>query len=658
VSERDLWSAARGSPEPGPRLVEITAGDATAFLDRGDVRYYSVHGREIIRRIYVAVRDVAWQTLPAVVSPAEVHEQDGGGIRVSYEARVAGGDIAFSWTGAIELSASGELAYAITGIAGSGFDYARIGLNILHPPSLAGRPYRAVTRDRVLEGKFPDGVGPQPLRDGEYFPLFPAFSALTASLDGPVDVRFELDGDEFEMEDQRNWLDASYKTYSTPMSLGLRHAEPGDSIAQRVRVRADDRTAAPGARKAARRAGSVELMVDRQHSGGVFPAIGLGMASHGRELAAGEADLLAALRLSHLRADVRLSRGDADEVVARAAAAALQCRCGLELAVFLDAVSPGELGRLGTIAREPGAQLRRLLVFCEHELVTSPGVLAAARDAAGAGVPVFGGTNLYFAELNRDRPDPAAADGFAFSANPQVHSADDRSMTEAPASFADVLLTGRGFLAARPMAVSPVTLLPRFNADAAGAGTAGTGDPPPADHRQASLLCAAFTALAAKHLAGGEAAAATFYETTGELGIIAPAAGRSSRPVMLGATAVPPGAAFPVYHVISACSRWSGLPACRVTSSDPLSADGAACEVDGRLQVLIANATPGELPARINGLGSAAGTIRTLDASSVSASWAAGRRSSSFSPPREITGSTAAIELGPYAVAFIDIGPE
>ena len=32
-----------------------------------------------------------------------------------------------------------------------------------------------------------------------------------------AEVRFE--GETFEMEDQRNWTDASYKTYCTPLSL-------------------------------------------------------------------------------------------------------------------------------------------------------------------------------------------------------------------------------------------------------------------------------------------------------------------------------------------------------------------------------------------------------------------------------------------------------
>ena len=46
-------------------------------------------------------------------------------------------------------------------------------------------------------------------------------------------ARFEFEGDLFEMEDQRNWTDASFKTYSTPISLGWPHrAQAGQEIRQ------------------------------------------------------------------------------------------------------------------------------------------------------------------------------------------------------------------------------------------------------------------------------------------------------------------------------------------------------------------------------------------------------------------------------------------
>jgi hypothetical protein len=676
----DLWSIARGTPVPAPPPTELAAGHATLLLDGGDVRYYRVAGREILRRVYVAVRNEEWETLPAAVSGFQVHRAADGSARARYQARATAGAIEFSWAGSIELDHTGALTYRMDGTAGSRFDYARIGLNILHPPSLAGRPYRAATASGDLAGAFPHGVGPQPFTDGEYFPLFPAFRYLRVGLDETAEVHFALDGDEFEIEDQRNWLDASYKTYSTPMSLGIRHAEPGDVLSQQVRVHVSSRpgpeSSATGwsatgrsatgrqvtarqvtARPVAARRGAghrrhpaadVRLTLDPARQDGVFPAIGLGMASHHGPHSPAEASLLGALRLSHLRADVRLSDGAPEAAVEAAAAAARAFGCGLELAVFTDTASPGELAPLRRVLSSRGDRIRRLLAFSSRELVTSAKVLAAVRETAGPTVPTFGGTNLYFAELNRDRPDPAMADGFAFSANPQVHAADDRSMTEAPLSFADMLTTARSFLGDRPLAVTPITLLARFNADAPGAGTAGDGALPPADHRQASLLCAAFTALSAKYLAAGAAASATFYETTGDRGVIAREAGGDRDTAV-----VPPGAAYPVYEVLSVLSAWSGHPQLTVESSDPLSAAGLGWAGSGRVRMLVVNATGQELGVQVDGLASGSATIRMLDAPAVGDWWRSGRPAGPFSSPARAA-APSVLQLGPYALALLD----
>ena len=58
-------------------------------------------------------------------------------------------------------------------------------------------------------------------------PLIGACSALSVELPvGTVTTTFE--GDLFEAEDQRNWTDGSFKTYSTPLASGYPlHARPG-----------------------------------------------------------------------------------------------------------------------------------------------------------------------------------------------------------------------------------------------------------------------------------------------------------------------------------------------------------------------------------------------------------------------------------------------
>ena len=84
MNPTDLWTIARGVAEPPRETVRLSAGNATLYLDGGDVRYYTVDGRELLRRVYVAVRNPAWETPAAVLSPAEISEEPDGGVSAAY----------------------------------------------------------------------------------------------------------------------------------------------------------------------------------------------------------------------------------------------------------------------------------------------------------------------------------------------------------------------------------------------------------------------------------------------------------------------------------------------------------------------------------------------------------------------------------------------
>jgi len=626
-------------------LRELEAGGSTVGLEGGDIRYFRPGGREVVRRIYVAVRNVAWETPRATVTSWELESHREGGFEATYRASVTEGDIAFEWTGKVELLSNGQLTYSMNGRALSSFDYARIGVNLLHPPSLAGCPFSAMTAQGPIEGSFPAGIGPQPLIDGEYLPLLPAFSSLAVELGQGVRASFDFEGDVFEFDDQSNWLDASYKSYSTPMSLGLLHADPGQPFFQQVRVT----VTGPEGRRGRQPVHKVppRLELDRSRPSGKLPSIGLGVASGTEPLTVDEQALLRRLALDHLRVDLHLGEPSVGEDLTRAAEDGAGCGSGLEIALFVEGDIDGELALAKALTDPLEVPIRRFLVFGERTLVTPEETLRVARQLLGKTAPVFGGTNIYFAELNRDRPDPASADGFAFSVNPQVHSSDDRSLMEAPPSLADMLRSARDFLGGRQIAVGPITLLPRFNPDVPEDLAGSAAQTPPADHRQASLLCAGWTLECATYLAEGGARSVTFFETTGDRGVIA----HQNAPTRLGGVVA--GARFPVYHLLEVLGQWAGMPTHPVVSTDPLAAFGLACSPGDHLQMVVANATAEEMQLELVGLPSAPCTTSSLNAETVTASWAEDGSLSPFPsehererPPRELT-------LAPYGIEFL-----
>ena len=200
----------------------MRAGPLVAQLEGADLRYVRLGDVELVRRLYVAVRDQNWGTVPMTLSNVELDAREDS-FRLIFDARHTEREVDFRWRGELAGGADGSLDYSLDGVAESDFRYNRIGFCILHPAENAGRRYRARTPDGMLEDTLPDTIGVQRIVDGLPAPIFPSFEELEVEVAGGLWARFELEGDLFEMEDQRNWTDASFKTYSTPLRLGFPH---------------------------------------------------------------------------------------------------------------------------------------------------------------------------------------------------------------------------------------------------------------------------------------------------------------------------------------------------------------------------------------------------------------------------------------------------
>ena len=158
-----------------------------------------------------------------------------------------------------------------------------------------------------------------------------------------------------------------------------------------------------------------------------MPRLGLG---------AGDAPLsdealakLKQLNLDHLRVDVRLGRRTTPRTCGQKVREADVLGVGLELALHTRD------GDLETFAEAfSDLSVHRFLVFHEDEKSTTAQTLGRARRALAPfypDTPLFGGTDAFFAELNREPPPvDDTHDGLAYSINPQVHAFDDASLME------------------------------------------------------------------------------------------------------------------------------------------------------------------------------------------------------------------------------------
>lgn len=635
---------APASEETTPERRIVCAGPLSAALDGMDLRYVRLGEREVLRRVYVAVRDPNWNTIPARYSNVRLHVADDA-FDLSFDACHQAGEIDFAWHGSLRGVADGTISYTLEGEALRTFRKNRIGFCVLHPMECAGVACTVTHVDGTVErGAFPEAIAPhQP---------FLEFSAIAHEVRPGLEAEVRLEGDVFEMEDQRNWTDASFKTYSTPLRLPFPvEVVRGTSIAQsftlslRGAATADSAAAENGTR----------VVVDPTITY-ALPRLGLGSASHGEPLSERELARLRVLRPAHLRVDLDLSGPAWEAALAEAARQGWALDAPLELALFVSDDAERALAALVAALRRDEPTVARWLLFQHSAPVTPAHAVELARRALasyGSAAPVGGGSNAYFTQLNRNRPPLGLLDVVAYSINPQVHAFDDASLTETLAAQAATLDSARRFCGGAALAVSPLTLRPRFNPDAT------APEPPPApdalpsqvDPRQMSLFGAGWTLGSVVSLTEGGAASVTYYETTGWRGVMEREAG-SPVPALFPSV---PGMVFPLYHVLADVADLAGGVALGTRVSQPLLVAALALRDGRRTCLLLANMTaePRDVEAHLPGAHAA--RLRSLDEHSFER---ATREPEAFraepGAPLAVPDGHVRLTLAPFAVARLD----
>jgi hypothetical protein len=405
----------------------------------------------------------------------------------------------------------------------------------------------------------------------------------------------EFAGDLFEMEDQRNWIDASFKTFCTPLRLPFPVEVRADTqIDQSVTVRLKG---APETVASTTQAPA--LSIDRTVVG-ALPKIGLSQGE--TPLTPQEIDLLARLKLGHLRTEIHLSHREWRSGWSRAVREARALNVPLEAAVFISDEFESELKAFADTLDSMEVRVARWLVHHESNWGAEERWLVPARRllASYAGrAPVFAGTPGNFCELNSNRVPTESIDGVCFSAQPQEHAQDHRSLVENCAALFDAVESARQFCGQLPIAVTPLTLRKRVNPYATGpAAEPVAGElPSTVDPRQMSLFGAGWTLGSLKYLAEAGVDSVTLYETTGWRGVLEIESG-SRLPELFPSQ---PGMVFPIYHVLADVGEFAGAEVLPCQSTRPLEIHGLALRKRGATRLLLANLAPQRTQVSIRG---------------------------------------------------------
>ena len=636
-----------GTDEPAGESRLLSAGPLRAELDAGQLRYIRFAGREAIRAIAYIVRDPTWGTYNPMISDLVVEESTER-FHVRYRAVCRDERQSIEYETSIAGSADGRLDFEVDATPGTDFHTNRTGFAILHP--LEGVTGGPVTVERVDgsvdESEFPVLIDPaQPIAE---------IRSLTHEVMPGVRVKCTMKGDTFEMEDQRNWTDASYKTYVRPLALPHPYTLPaGATLRQSVELRFEGAPPAVPAQP-----GPAATTLRLGAASGTLPAFGMALEPQHGAAALGHRGVLACLRPAFV--SLYLDPRHSDAASALREAASVATAMGAELA--LEVVVPGDpdeyaafLADIAKHAAETGAQVSSIAVSPAGDLVFFPPgaafpdtrefdeVFAAAR-AAFPSACIGGGSFVYFTELNRKPPPAARIDFVCHSTCALVHAADDRSVTESLESLPYLVRSCRHLFPNVAYRLGPGSIGSRVSPF----GSAPSPNPEAkritmvrADPRERGLLGAAWHLGYAAHAAEGGVESVILGAPVGEFGLV-------HHP---GAYRQPwfddVGGLFPVYHIMRGVYAASGAERIPAEISDPRNIQVLAfCKEHGP-EVWIANLSGEERAVTLEGFDTGGVSVATLDESSFVAC-AAG--TGGFDATERPLGGANALDLAPYAV--------
>jgi hypothetical protein len=542
----------------------LHAGPVAVDFDNGDLRNIRVGGIEVIRRIYLAFQDKNWTARPWALSNVTVaHTADEFSIHFDAQGTFDAHALQVNCT--LSGAADGSITYSVRGTTNVPFLRNRLGLCVLHPLTLAGTAIDIEHSDgRIESSAFPDAIDPdQPFLD---------IRAMTHEVIPGLRARLELTGEVFESEDHRNWSDASYKTYCTPISLPFPvTVEPTWELDQSAALTFVGTFPPATQPRVTDTAESVDTTIEVFDVTSPLPRIGLQLGQ--AQLTDAHISALRALQLDHVRVDIDATDpARAAESLAIAATVAAQIGCSVHAAVFdADAAT---LTQLSSRNHELGEVVSCWLIFASDEKVTSASRIAEARLCLGPEEVISGGTNLYFTELNRQPPFLENLDVINFSVNPQVHSFDNRTILQNASTLMVIAQNAARVAGAAAISISPISLRPRFNPNATDPATDVSNDDLPAsvDYRQSTWFAAVWTALCLGYLAApGTIRSVTYFETAGARGILD----------------ADTAASYPVYDVFAALTGATSVRPCE--STNPEICDAVIVESESFTRVMIAN---------------------------------------------------------------------
>lgn len=475
------------------RTLPIRAGVLSARVVDDRLRDVRLCGIPVLDSVYVAVRDAGWGTIPGELIAYRAEQRDGI-TQLSFVMQHLCGPIDFRWNGSI-VAGEDEIRFEMDGLAATEFVACRIGFCLLHPLGLLGREVAIETPDGLVRGEFLERISA--------VQVFENVTAMSYDVAPGTGIAVRLAGDLFETEDHRNWTDAGWKTYCTPLRSGFPFTvRAGQRLQQSVSIVAHGRIATPPVADNE----TAEAVITAESSG-PLPTIGFGAAPPTEQVPAITSQIKG-VKPAHIVAEIDLA-GEWLPVLEHAAAQAIALNTALDVWLVgngpvLDDAAEALVGIT--------ARLGRVAIFDPATHITPPDLSRRLREflaRRGCIAQVGGGSRAAFAELNAMTLPLDELDFVTYSICPQLHHTDDESIMDTVAAQRHTVRDALRLAAGRPVVVGPITLGLRIDPHRPAR---------PTDARQWTAFNAAWTVGSIASLAG--ATALTYFQTAGGHGLL------------------------------------------------------------------------------------------------------------------------------------------
>ena len=615
------------------------AGRLSMIYEKGALRYISSGRNELIRMIYPAVRDRNWETvIPRIVE--EKIDRSNDTFTVKIRCLYEYDRIKFDAEYIIEGHYDNTLILVMNGEALETFEKNRIGFCVLHPiEPYAGQNCLIEHTDGTIEQSiFPEDISPHQ--------VFRDIKSMKWVNKG-ITCQLQFEGDIFETEDQRNWTDNSYKTYSTPLSLPHPVTiEKGTKIYQKIIFSASGVTETFAAKDDIIH---IELVPEEAYT---FPSIGICRSSSGRELTLKEIKMLRAAGFSHYRTDIHLFSPDWPVAADLSLNESIELGWPLEVALFFTGDIKQQARTFAEWLYSRNPDIARVLLFHRDKPATpddmAKEVITILREK-NPDIRIATGTNANFAQLNRNRPGDTGNDYITYSIHPQEHASDDTTLVENLKGQEYSVRSAKNFAGRKGVVVSPVTLRKRFNPGISFIELPweGEGVPPQIDLRQMTLFGACWTAGSLKYLCEADVDSITYFEAVGERGIMQ-GEKEPEWPEFFPSTK---GMIFPVFHLFRYVLLHNDYNILKSISSDPLCADCFSMASDGEAKLVMVNYTDSEQNVKLEGL---SGMFRMRSLNQTTLKEAVSDCRWTGIKDEKIYNSEKIITLQPYSLNFIE----